>query len=218
MPTHPPPPPPPASSPAAAPPTATALPSDLRQRTAECLSRLVGQSRYYSSLGGKGPHAGVLAGTQLAAAERQLLGELTGHLMEAQRVVFAWLETDVYPAFLRSWLCGVLSGDVQSRKSVPLRRKRRLRTLFKSIRPFGHVYVPPCPRSEGRGLVLVSTEGASTEPPPLRQELVWAFDVAVFPARPAAMTAAELVRASCVGWTVLGGRRGLIFLSSYVLT
>jgi hypothetical protein len=153
----------------------------------------VGQSRYYASLGG-GANAGALAGTQLAAAERQLLGELTGHLMEAQRVVFAWLEADVYPAFLRSWLCGVLSGDVQARKSAPLRRKRRLRTLFKSTRPFRHVYVPPCPRSEGRRLVLVCTEGCSPEPPPLRQELVWAYDVAVFPARGPAMTAAELVR------------------------
>lgn len=179
-------------------PTATALPNDLRQRIAECLSRLVGQSRYYSATLGGGPNAGALAGTQLAAAERQLLGELTGHLMEAQRVVFAWLEEEVYPLFLKSWLCGVLSGDVQARKSTPLRRKRRLRTLFKSIRPFRHVYVPPCPRSEGRGLVLVSTESVSAPPPPLGQELVWAFDVAVFPARPAPMTAAELVRGSDV--------------------
>lgn len=178
---------------ATAPPTATALPGDLRQRIAECLGRLVGQSRYFAA--SFPAHAGALAGTQLAAAERTLLGELTGHLMEAQRVVFAWLDQEVYPLFLRSWLCGVLSGDVQARRSHPLRRKRRLRTLFKSVRPFRHVYVPPCPRSEGRGLVLVCTEGVTPPPPPLGQELVWAFDVAVFPARrPAPMTAAELVR------------------------
>ena len=44
--------------------------------------------------------------------DRHLVAELLGHLMEAQRLVLVWLETDVYPAFQRSWFCGVSGGAV----------------------------------------------------------------------------------------------------------
>ena len=156
-------------------PSATALGPELRHRLAECLGRLVSQSRYYSGVGTGG----------IGQIDRSIIGELTSHLIDAQRVILAWLEVEVYPSFRRSWLCGVLAGDIQSRRSAPVRRKKRLRTLFKSVRSFRHVYVPPCPRSEGRGLVLVSTEGVSEASMPLAHEFVWGFDVAIFPMVPA---------------------------------
>ncbi len=165
-------------------PSATALGPELRHRIAECLGRLVSQSRYYSGVGTGG----------MAQLDRNLIHELITHFIEAQRVILLWLEVEVYPHFQRSWLCGVLSGDIQSRRSAPLRRKRRLRTLFKSVRSFRHVYVPPCPRSEGRGLVLVSTEGVSPSPPPLTHEFVFGFDVAVSPAAAGAMLRASDLR------------------------
>lgn len=169
-------------------PSATALGPELRHRLAECLGRLVSQSRYYSGIGTGG----------IGQIDRSIIGELTSHLIDAQRVILSWLEVEVYPSFRKSWLCGILAGDIQSRRSAPVRRKKRLRTLFKSIRSFRHVYVPPCPRSEGRGLVLVSTEGVSKASVPLTHELVWGFDVAVFPIVPA-------LRASDLRTDVEGG-------------
>jgi len=56
-------------------------------------------------------------------------------------------------------------------------RKRKLQNLFKSVRSFRHVYIPPCNRSEGQGLVLVSTEGLSPPTPDISSEYCWLFDV-----------------------------------------
>lgn len=164
-------------------PSATALGPELRYSIAECLGRLASQSRYYSGVGTGG----------IGQIDRSIIGELNTYLIEAQRVILAWLEAEVYPSFLESNLVGILSGEIQSQRSAPLRRKKRLRTLFKSVRSFRHVYVPPCPRSEGRGLVLVSTEDVFRKPEPLTHEFVWGFDVAVFPVD---LTAGRALRAA----------------------
>jgi hypothetical protein len=171
---------------------ATAVSPDTRYRVSEKLLQLIRQYEYYSGHGT--PYA----------VDRELVKDLVDLFDETQDAIVAWLHAAVWPDFRRSKLCGILSGDLQSKTSDPLLKRKGLRNLFKSVRTFRHCYIPVCANSNNQRLVLVST-GEVTPPleePPL--ELTWAceLDVANVPGE------SELLDRNCVEGSIVSGRGG----------